>query len=77
MGDTLAYTEEKGLVERRSHPADGRQMLLSLTAEDSQTRQKITLAERGCFFKAIAKLDSAERQMLISAVELIGRVGEP
>ena len=34
MGGTLAAMEEEGLVERRPHPTDRRQILFTLTADE-------------------------------------------
>jgi DNA-binding MarR family transcriptional regulator len=77
MGGTLAYMEGEGLVERRAHPTDGRQVLFALTAEGIETRRKVSLAKRDWLLKAIAKLEPVERRALISAVKLIRRLGEP
>ena len=77
MGGTLAYMEQAGLIKRRPHPTDGRQVLFALTAEGVETRREVSLAKRDWLLKAVAKLDPAERRTLISAVELIRRLGEP
>jgi DNA-binding MarR family transcriptional regulator len=36
MGTIIAALEEIGLVERKPHPADGRQMKIQLSAKDAK-----------------------------------------
>ncbi|WP_412030688.1 MarR family winged helix-turn-helix transcriptional regulator, partial [Burkholderia cenocepacia] len=68
---TLASMEMDGLIERRRHPSDGRQILFALTTEGFETRRKIRLAKREWITSAVSKLTPAEQQKLISAVALI------
>ncbi len=76
MGATLAELERDGLVERRPHPTDGRQVLFALTAEGVEARRKRSALKQKWLLAAMAKLDPAERQTLMSAVALIKRLGE-
>jgi DNA-binding MarR family transcriptional regulator len=76
MGATLADLEQEGLVQRRPHPTDGRQVLFALTAEGVEARRKRSLAKREWLLAAMAKLDPAEQQILISAIALIKRLGD-
>jgi len=46
MGTTLADLEQAGLVQRRPHPTDGRQVLFALTAAGIDARRKRSLARR-------------------------------
>src|SRR6201997_3685798 len=46
MGTTLADLEQAGLVQRRPHPTDGRQVLFALTAEGMEERRKSSIAQR-------------------------------
>ena len=39
MGATIAALEEKGIVERKPHPTDGRQMNIALTAKGATVRK--------------------------------------
>ena len=77
MGGTLAAMEEEGLVEWQSHPTDGRQILFALTPLGQETRQQVSLAKRGWLLAALGKLTSAEQEILIRAVDLIRRLGDP
>ena len=76
MGATLAELEREGLVERRPHPTDGRQVLFALTDEGVEARRKRSAAKQKWLLAAMAKLDPAEQQTLMSAVALIKRLGE-
>jgi DNA-binding MarR family transcriptional regulator len=76
MGATLAELEREGLVERRPHPTDGRQVLFALTDEGVEARRKRSALKQKWLLAAMAKLDPAERQTLMSAVALIKRLGE-
>jgi DNA-binding MarR family transcriptional regulator len=76
MGATLAELEREGLVERRPHPTDGRQVLFALTGEGVEARRKRSAAKQKWLLAAIAKLDRGERQTLMSAAALIKRLAE-
>ena len=76
MGTTLADLEQAGLVQRRPHPTDGRQVLFALTAESTEARRQRSVAKREWLLAAMAKLDPAEQQTLIAAAALIKRLAE-
>jgi DNA-binding MarR family transcriptional regulator len=76
MGTTLADLEQAGLVRRRPHPTDGRQVLFGLTPEGTEARRKRKLAKREWLSAAIAKLEPAEQQKLIAAAALLKRLAE-
>src|SRR5580700_1123253 len=76
MGTTLADLDQAGLVQRRPHPTDGRQVLFALTAEGIDARRKRNIAKREWLQAAMAKLDPAEQQTLMAAAALIKRLAE-
>ena len=76
MGATLADLEQEGLVERRPHPTDGRQVLFGLTAEGVEARRQRNIAKRQWLLAAMAKLAPAEQQTLFAAIALIKRLGD-
>lgn len=76
MGTILAGLEQEGLVERKPHPSDGRQVLFSMTAAGVEARRKRSLAKHAWLLAAVAELDPAERQTLLSAAALIRRLGD-
>jgi DNA-binding MarR family transcriptional regulator len=76
MGTTLSDLEQQGLVERRPHPTDGRQVLFGLTAAGSEARRQRNIAKREWLRAAMAKLGPAEQETLMSAAALIKRLAE-
>jgi DNA-binding MarR family transcriptional regulator len=77
MGTILASLENEGLVERRPHPTDGRQILFALTTSGKEVRRKRSIAKRQWLLAAIARLEPAEVQALLTAIPLIKRLSEP
>ena len=76
MNTLLAGLEQEGLVERRPHPTDGRQVLFALTDAGVEARRKRGAAKQTWLLAAMAKLDPAEQQTLTTAAALIKRLGE-
>ena len=76
MGTTIAALEEMGLVERKPHPADGRQVNIALTARGAAVRKSAKDAKQTWLAQAIAQLDEQERETLFKAGEIIKRLVE-
>jgi DNA-binding MarR family transcriptional regulator len=76
MGTTLTDLEQEGLVRRRPHPTDGRQVLFELTANGLEARRQRNTAKRQWLLAAAEKLDPAELQTLVAAAALIKRLAE-
>jgi DNA-binding MarR family transcriptional regulator len=76
MGTTLADLEREGLVQRRPHPTDGRQVLFELTAAGVEARRKRNIAKREWLLAAMERLDPDEQQTLFAAAALIKRLAE-
>ena len=76
MGATLAELEREGLVERRAHPTDGRQVLFALTDAGVEARRKRSVAKQTWQLAAMARFDPGEQQTLIAAAALIKRLAE-
>src|ERR1700727_1535265 len=76
MGATIAALEALGLVERKPHPTDGRQMNIELTAKGAAVRKSAREAKRTWVAQAIAQLDEQERETLFAAGEIIKRLVE-
>lgn len=74
MGTILTGLEHEGLVRRRPHPTDGRQILFSLTAQGAAARRKRRTAKQEWLLAAVAKLSPDEQQTLLSAAALIRRL---
>jgi DNA-binding MarR family transcriptional regulator len=76
MGTALALLEKMGLVERKAHPTDGRQINIKLTARGTTLRRNTREAAHAWLSQAIAKLDRQEQTMLFKAGKLIKRMAE-
>ncbi len=76
MGATVAALEQMGLVERESHPSDGRQVNIQLTAKGMEVRNSTRNAKRTWLAQAVAQLDEQERETLFQAAEIIKRLAE-
>ncbi len=74
MGTTVAALEEMGLVERRPHPTDGRQVNIEITARGRAMRKSAVEAKNTWLAKAIAGLDHREQQTLFAAGKIIERM---
>lgn len=71
MSTILANLEREALVERSPHPTDGRQILLSLTAQGVEARRKRSTAKHEWLLAAVAKLGPTEQQTLLAAANII------
>jgi DNA-binding MarR family transcriptional regulator len=76
MGATIAALEEMGMVERKPHPTDGRQVNIELTAKGAAVRKSARDAKRTWLAQAIAQLDKQEQATLFAAGEIIKRLVE-
>ena len=76
MGTALGLLEKMGLVERKAHPTDGRQINIKLTARGITLRRNTKEATHAWLSRAIAKLDRQEQTTLFKAGELIKRIAE-
>jgi DNA-binding MarR family transcriptional regulator len=76
MSTALALLEKMGLVERKSHPTDGRQINIKLTTKGIALRKNTKEATHGWLSQAIAKLDRQEQTTLFKAGQLIKRMAE-
>lgn len=74
MTKIVAKLEERGLVQRTPHPTDGRQVILSATADG---RAVLTLHERArdeWLTRRLAELTPEERDALRHAAEILDKI---
>jgi DNA-binding MarR family transcriptional regulator len=74
MGATIAALEEMGMVERKPHPSDGRQVNIELTAKGAAVRKSAGDAKRTWLAQTIAQLNEKERETLFAAGRIIKRL---
>jgi DNA-binding MarR family transcriptional regulator len=77
MGATLGGLEDRGLLDRRSDPADGRRVVLSLTAAGIQALQNRRDAGNKALAQALAAgFTPAEINQLQAVAPLIERLAQ-
>ena len=76
MGTTVATLEDMGLVERKPHPTDGRQVNIVITAKGSSVRNSSRDAKRTWLAHAISQLNKDEQETLFAAGEIMKRLVE-
>ena len=76
MGSIVAGLEEKGFIERKAHPSDGRQVNIQLSVKGEAVRRSAKDARRVWLTQAIGRLEEEERKILFAAGEIIGRLVE-
>jgi DNA-binding MarR family transcriptional regulator len=76
MGVILGSLEQEGLIERRPHPTDRRQILFALTEAGVAVRTRHRAMKRDWLVGALAALDPAELKALTAAIPIIRQVGE-
>lgn len=74
MSRTVAALVEAGMVARADDPADGRQVILSLTPEGRRTLRDIRRRRDQWFAARLEKLTDDERALLAQATALLERV---
>jgi DNA-binding MarR family transcriptional regulator len=76
MGTTVAALEEMGIVERKPHPTDGRQVNIELTSKGAAIRKSAKDAKQTWLAQAIAQLDKQDQATLFAAGEIIRHLAE-
>jgi DNA-binding MarR family transcriptional regulator len=76
MGTIIAALDEMGLVERKPHPTDGRQVNIELTLKGATLRKSAGDAKRTWLLQAIAQLDEKDQETLFAAGRIIKRMVE-
>ncbi|MGB6487318.1 MAG: MarR family transcriptional regulator [Steroidobacteraceae bacterium] len=77
MATAVAALEERGLVERKPHPSDGRQVNLALTEKGTAVRSSTKDLKRAWLAQATAGLDEQERLALARAGDILKRLLQP
>ena len=76
MGATIAALEARGLVERKPHPTDGRQINIAISPQGAALRASIRSAKHSWLARAVTQLDKREQETLFAAGEIIKRLAE-
>lgn len=76
MRTILFSLEKMGMVARKAHATDGRQVNLELTAKGAAEQKSAGEAKRTWLAQSIAQLDKRDKETLFSAGEIIKRLAE-
>lgn len=77
MSAAVATLEERGLVERKPHPSDGRQVNIALTDRGAAVRSSTKDLKRAWLAQATATLELEERQILARAGDILKELLQP
>jgi DNA-binding MarR family transcriptional regulator len=76
MGTAVAHLESAGLVVKKTHPTDGRRMLVALSPKGISLRKNLRDSKHHWLAQAVAKLNKRERSLLFSSGKIIKRLAE-
>lgn len=74
MTRVIAALEDYGYATRTPHPTDGRQAIVTLTAEGIAFHDAEVSAREAWLDRRLAELDASERELLDRAAEIIDRM---
>lgn len=76
MRTIVATLEQMGMVARKPHATDGRQVNITLTAKGAALQQSASDAKRTWVAQAIGQLDEHDRATLFAAGKIIKHLAE-
>jgi DNA-binding MarR family transcriptional regulator len=76
MTKIVAKLDERGLVARTPHPTDGRQAILSPSAEGRRLIEEYRRMRDEWLAQRLSKLTGDERDTLLRAAEILSRVAK-
>src|ERR1700677_2650479 len=76
MRPILSMLEELGMIERKPHATDGRQVNIELTAKGAAQQKSTGDAKRTWLVQAITRLNEGDRETLFAAGRIFKRLGE-
>jgi DNA-binding MarR family transcriptional regulator len=74
MTKVLARLEDRGMVQRAPHPTDGRQVLLSATAQGRAVLGEARRVKAEWLTARLGQLSQAERDILAQATEILDKL---
>lgn len=76
MRPILATLEQLGMVKRKPHATDGRQVNIALTAKGTATQKSLGEAKQTWLAQCFAQLNERDRETLFAAGDIIKRLNE-
>ncbi len=76
MRTTVSALEKMGIVERKAHPTDRRQVFIALTRHGAELRKTTKDTKRSWLAQSVAALPAADRDTLFAAGVIMLRLAE-
>ena len=76
MRTTVGALEKMGIVDRKAHPTDGRQVFIALTRHGAELRKTAKDTKRTWLAQAVTQLSAADRDTLFAASDVMLRLAE-
>jgi DNA-binding MarR family transcriptional regulator len=76
MRTTVSALETLGIIERKAHPTDGRQVFIALTRHGAELRRTAKDTKRTWLAQAVAQLPAADRETLFAAGDIMLRLAD-
>lgn len=76
MTRVIAGLEEKGMLTRRPHPTDGRQVIVELTEAGRELCRDEVRMREAWLSQKVDELDAEDREVIRRAVDVINRMVE-
>jgi DNA-binding MarR family transcriptional regulator len=76
MRTTISALDKMGIVERKAHPTDRRQVFIALTRHGAELRETAKDTKRTWLAQAVAALPAADRDTLFEAGDIMLRLAE-
>jgi DNA-binding MarR family transcriptional regulator len=77
MSAAIATLEERGLIERKPHPSDGRQVNIALSEKGAAVHSTAKDLKRAWLAQATAELGEEERHVLARAGDILKGLLQP
>jgi len=74
MGAVVASLEKQGLISRKAHETDGRQMLLEVTAKGEALWKERKAARRTWLAEAMQELSEEDQETVFAAGKILDRL---
>jgi DNA-binding MarR family transcriptional regulator len=74
MSAVISALEERGFIERKPHPSDGRQVNIALSERGAAIHSSTKDLKRAWLAQATAALEEDEREILARAAEILKRL---
>ena len=76
MGQTLDALSDRGWIQRAPHPADRRQILISLSPAGREELRRVRSLRQDWLVRQLSQLELSDQQAIANAVEILERIAK-